>query len=388
MWFKKKKYTPTLVIHGGAGSVNRANYPPERQAAYRQALKGALNAGTEVLKGGGSALDAVEKAVMFMEDCPLFNCARGAVYNVEGKQELEASIMCSSPPPGSSGTIPVSRRGASITLLTHVKNPIALAKALYLDPVANPHFFLSGPDAERIAEEKGFELRNADYFYTETRWKEHLRGLGLDENIPYPGHDKNPFEDEKAYIDHEMVMEKGDPYSTIWDDLPKGTVGAVALDGKGDVACATSTGGKTNKNVGRIGDTPHCGSGFFASTWKRSSTSLLPDRLFGFMLRRGRGKRWRSVALSGTGDGDYFIRQNTCHEIEARMRLQNQSLRRAAEAVVAELKFMGGSGGVIGIDRKGRECFAINSTGMFRGVQKADGSKAKVAIFAEEEVTE
>ena len=233
-------------------------------------------------------------------DCPLFNAGKGAVFNTAGKvryqclvdfihlimyqNELEASLMLSKPPV-SHPHIPSTRRGVSVTLLTRVKNPSQLVRALYVNSERNPHPFLSGSTAEEIGASLGEVLVDPSYFYTERRWREHRRGLGLpEEPLPYPSDD---------------VHEKLPPI----DQLPKGTVGAVALDIRGCIAVLTSTGGRTNKLVGRIGDTPHMGSGFWAEEWRPTSNTwfrVLLDKFCG-------GHKPTSMGISGTGDGDVGV---------------------------------------------------------------------------------
>lgn len=198
------------------------------------------------------------------------------------QNELETSIMLSKPP-ASNPDIPTSRRGFGLTLLTHVRNPSKLARALYLAPTAAPHTFLSGEPVEQLAEELGFELVDESYFFTEARWREHRRGLGLpEEPLPSPGTGK-------------------DGSLTPLDLMPTGTVGAVALDVRGCIAAVTSTGGRTNKLAGRIGDTPSMGSGFWAEEWPASGPLRRAwDRI------RGR-KSVNAVGVSGTGDGDVSV---------------------------------------------------------------------------------
>ncbi|KAG9124585.1 hypothetical protein FRC07_011035 [Ceratobasidium sp. 392] len=365
---RRSKVEPVLVIHGGAGLLLRKNSSPAQIELYKNALREALIVGNNVLQSGGQAMDAVVAAVTSMEDCPLFNSARGAVFNVAGKRtlthllqnELESSIMLSHPPP-SHPSVPASRKGFSLTLLTHAKNPSQMARALYLEPDLVPHAFLSGEPAEHLGAKVGQELVHPSYYWTEHRWREHRRGLGLPET-PFPPGIPGPGQDL--------------PYPPL-DQLPTGTVGAVALDDNGHIACCTSTGGKTNKLVGRVGDTPSMGSGFWAESWEE------PKRGFKAKLLRMVGKNRRSeraVGISGTGDGDYFIREATAVSLARKMQYQGQSLKDAADGVVADLKQAGGMGGVIALDNKGNVAMPLNSTGMYRGVIDSRG-KPRVAIF-------
>ncbi|KAG8704562.1 hypothetical protein FRC08_002171 [Ceratobasidium sp. 394] len=354
------KSGPVLVIHGGAGLLVRKNSSPAQIELYKDALRKALVAGNDILQAGGQAMDAVVAAVTSMEDCPLFNSAHGAVFNVAGKNELESSIMLSHPPP-SHPSVPAARKGFSLTLLTHAKNPSQMARALYLEPDLAPHAFLSGEAAEQLGAKVGQELVHPSYYWTEHRWREHRRGLGLPET-PFPPGAPSPGPDS--------------PYPPL-DQLPTGTVGAVALDVNGHIACCTSTGGKTNKLVGRIGDTPSMGSGFWAESWTEPKRGLW-TRLFRVFGKNRYAER--AVGVSGTGDGDYFIRGATAVSLARRMQYQGQSLRDAADGVIADLKQAGGMGGVIALDNKGNVAMPLNSTGMYRGVIDTQG-KPKVAVF-------
>ncbi|GJE96714.1 isoaspartyl peptidase/L-asparaginase [Phanerochaete sordida] len=353
---KDTKARYVLVIHGGAGTMSKEGASPEQRAKYKAALRDALKAGHAVLKEGGEAMDAAVAAVSSMEDYPLFNSGKGAVFNVEGKNELESSIMLSKPPT-SHEHIPSSRRGFGITLMRHVRNPSQLARALYLAPSAAPHTMLSGSPVEAIAEELGVELVDESYFFTEARWREHRRGLGLpEEPLPVPGG-----KDAGA----------GD---VPLDQLPTGTVGAVALDIRGCIAAVTSTGGRTNKLAGRIGDTPSMAAGFWAEEWKVKGRLR---RLWNHV----RGEKNKiAVGVSGTGDGDYFIRLATASTIGRRMRYLNESVEKAAKHCIEELRSDGGIGGVIALDSSGKVAMPLNCSGMYRGVVYEDGVP-KTAIF-------
>lgn len=352
----------TLVVHGGAGTMDRSRSTPELRARYKAALSKALLAGYEVLNTGGEAMDAVVAAVSSMEDCPLFNSGRGAVFNTAGKHELETSLMLSKPP-STHPDIPETRRGMGITLITHARNPSQLARALYLSPETVEHTMMSGSNAEALGAAQGVQLVDESYFFTEARWREHRRGLGLpEEPLPFP---------PKAG-DEEVPKE-------LLDQLPTGTVGAVALDERGCIAACTSTGGRTNKLVGRVGDTPHMGAGFWAEEW----------RVKGFFRRawrkvRGKGAKV-AVGVSGTGDGDYFIRLATASTIGRRMKYLDQPLAKAAKHCVEELRHDGGVGGVITLDNQGNVAQPLNCSGMYRGVIRPDGVP-KTAIFDDDEL--
>ncbi|TDL24178.1 asparaginase [Rickenella mellea] len=345
-----------LVIHGGAGTMTKEGSTPAQRAEYHSALKRALRAGYTVLSEGGEAMDAAVAAVTVLEDCPLFNCAKGAVFNVAGRNELEASIMLSKPPT-THPEIPASRRGLGLTLLTRMRNPSQAARALYLSPTEAPHTMLSGPVAENLAADTGEQLVDPSYFFTESRWLEHRRGLGLPAE-PYPPGQK-PSDDGP---------------SVLLDLTPTGTVGAVALDKNGCIASVTSTGGRTNKLVGRIGDTPQMSAGFWAEEWPVEGWWT---RTFRKLTRRSSR---RAVGVSGTGDGDYFIRCDTAATLAHRMKFLNESVEKASKSVVEELKLNGGLGGVIALDEQGNFSLTMNSSGMYRGVIREDGVP-QTAIF-------
>ncbi|KAI0666567.1 asparaginase [Trametes maxima] len=354
----------TLVIHGGAGTMDKSRSTPELRAKYKAALAGALQAGYAVLRTGGEAMDAAVAAVSSLEDCPLFNAGKGAVFNVAGKNELESSIMLSKPP-ASHPEISPTRRGAGATLLTRARNPSQLIRALYLSPAVAPHTMFSGAAAEELGASKSAKLVDESYFFTGARWREHRRGLGLpEEPLPYPP-DTGRDESENSWVP--------------LDQLPTGTVGAVALDERGCIASVTSTGGRTNKLVGRVGDTPIMGAGYWAEEW---TVTGLVRRTW----RRFLGKSHKvAVGVSGTGDGDYFIRLATASTIGRRMKYKRESLYAATKACVEELRQDGGVGGVIALDNAGNVAMPMNCSGMYRGVIYEDGVP-KTAIFDDDEL--
>ncbi|KAG6908399.1 hypothetical protein DXG01_004828 [Tephrocybe rancida] len=388
LWEKQSLPQPTspstgryaLVIHGGAGTMSKTGSTPSQRAAYKSGLRAALEAGYDVLRDGGEAMDAVVAAVSTMEDNPLFNSGKGAVFNTAGKNELEASLMLSKPP-ASHPEIPASRRGLGVTLMTRVRNPSHLVRALYLSPTAVPHAFLSGATAEDIGESLGVQLVDPSYFFTEHRWREHRRGLGLPEE-PLPA--------LVAFEDHPT------PIPPL-DQLPTGTVGAVALDVRGCIAALTSTGGRTNKTVGRIGDTPSMGSGFWAEEWNLEGSWV--QRVLGRLFSSEEPK---AVGVSGTGDGDYFIRLATAATVARRVQYLHESLEDATRRAVEDLLTEGGIGGVIALDNLGNGipfvilkaseglftvpltvAMPLNCPGMYRGVIREDGVP-KTAIFADD----
>jgi beta-aspartyl-peptidase (threonine type) len=300
-----------LAIHGGAGTLPRAEITGDRERLYRAGLASALDSGFAVLEGGGTSLDAVTRAVMLLEDNPLFNAGRGAVFTFDGHNELDASVM--------DGT---TRMAGAVCGLTHIKNPIELARAVMEH---SEYVFLSGSGAEEFALTRGFELVPTGYFYTAERWRQLERIRGGDGGV------------SALTLSH------------------VGTVGAVALDGRGGLAAATSTGGMTGKRYQRIGDSPVIGAGTYADD--------------------------RACAVSATGHGEIFIRAAVAHDICARVRFARQSLAQAVGAVVhEELPALRGEGGVIAIDPKGNISMEFNSEGMFRASRRC-GEEAQIAIY-------
>lgn len=316
-----------LAIHGGAGTIRKENMTAEQDAEYRAKLEEALHAGYEVLENGGEAIDAVVAAVKVMEDSPLFNAGKGAVFTNEGKNEMDAAIMNGA-----------DRNAGAVTGLTRIKNPITAARAVMEN---SPHVFMSGAGAEQFALTQGLEEVDPSYFYTDFRF-EQLEKIR---------------ESEKTELDHSSLleMELEDPF---FKDRKFGTVGAVAKDKKGNIAAATSTGGMTNKRFGRVGDVPIIGAGTYADN--------------------------ASCAVSATGHGEYFIRTVVGHEIASLMRYGGKTLAEAGDEVVMnQLVEMGGSGGVISIDKNGNIAMPFNSEGMYRGYRKANEA-AKVMIYKDE----
>jgi len=295
-----------LVIHGGAGNITPERIPPDKQVLYKQKLTEALTTGETVLAGGGTALDAVVAAIQVMEESPLFNSGKGAVFNAEGKNELDASIMDGK----------TLKAGAVAGVMT-IKSPIAAARRV-MDSSA--HVMMAGRGAEEFARVQGLEIVDPSYFYTEESWQEYLK--------------------VKARIEK---------------DGRKGTVGAVALDMKGDLAAATSTGGMTFKKYGRIGDSPIIGAGTYANN--------------------------ESCAVSCTGHGEYFIRNSVAFDVSARMLYLGEAVDQAAGYIINEkLKAQGAAGGLIALDNDGNIAMPFNTSGMFRGYVK-QGEKIQVFVF-------
>ena len=301
-----------LVIHGGAGTIRKANIPAAKEAEIRASLDRALAAGSKILSSGGSALDAVEASVKVLEDDPNFNAGRGSVFTYDGDNEMDASIMDGR-----------TRAAGAVTGVTATKNPISLARAVM---EKSEYVFLSREGANEFSRQQGLEQAGPEYFATLHRRRQ-------------------------------LEEYKSKKVSALDIEYKFGTVGAVALDTNGHVAAATSTGGMTGKRWGRIGDSPIIGAGTYADD--------------------------RGCAVSGTGWGEYFIRVGVAHEICARMRLDGISAQRAADDVMAEVKALGGDGGVIVVTPAGDMVSSFNTSGMYRG--KADAAGRSVQIYSEAE---
>lgn len=297
-----------MVIHGGAGTILRQNMTPELEKAYIDTLTIALRTGYQVLARGGSSLDAVEATIRVMEDSPLFNAGKGAVFTAEGTNELDASIMDGK-----------TLSAGAVAAVRQVRNPISLARLVM---EKSPHVMMVGSGAEEFAKSQGVKLVPPYYFWTERRWR--------------------AFEAAKARAD------SGKTSAAPGEERKFGTVGAVALDKAGNLAAGTSTGGTNMKRFGRVGDAPIIGAGTYANNL--------------------------SCAVSGTGDGEFFIRNNVAADICARVRYSGASLKQAADDVVMkELVAQRGEGGVIAMDRKGNIATPFNSAGMYRGWVTSDG---------------
>ena len=309
-----------LVVHGGAGTITRKNMTPETEQKYRASLEEAMRAGHEILVKGGSSLDAVEATVRILEDNPLFNAGKGAVFTHEGKNELDASIMDGK-----------TLKAGAVAGVTIIKNPITAARAVM---EKSKHVLMVGRGAELFATKMGLEIVDPSYFWTERRWKALQQELLKEQEQEKPKAEVIPmFPDEKKY----------------------GTVGVVALDRSGNLAAGTSTGGMTNKMFGRVGDSPLIGAGTFADN--------------------------NSCAVSATGDGEYFIRLGVARDIAALVAYRGMTVQQASDEVIhKKLEALGGKGGVIVLDAKGNFAMPFNSEGMYRGWIGEDG-KATVLIY-------
>jgi L-asparaginase / beta-aspartyl-peptidase len=300
-----------LAIHGGAGTLPRAEMGGEIERKYRSGLAEALDAGYAVLQRGGTSLDAVTRSVTVLENNPLFNAGLGAVFTYDGGNELDAAIMDGR-----------SLKAGAVCGVTHIRNPIELARTVMEH---SEYVMLSGAGAEEFALSRGFTLVPRSYFYTPERWRQLER------------------------------IRSGDAGLSALTISHVGTVGAVALDGDGRLAAATSTGGMTGKRYNRIGDSPIIGAGTYADD--------------------------RSCAVSATGHGEVFIRAAVAHDICARVRFGGRSLSTAVhEVVLEELPALHGEGGVIAIDRHGEIVMEFNSEGMFRASRRS-GEEAQIAIY-------
>lgn len=321
-----------LVLHGGAGAILRSEMPPARVRAYEQKLAEALDAGYAVLEAGGSALDTVVAAIKVLEDSPLFNAAHGAVLNSDGVCELDASLM--------EGR---SQAAGSVAALQHIRNPITLAHDVMQH---SSHVMLVGPGAERFAQELGYELVPNDYFQTAWRKQQLAKAKQLESQTP-PRNEPSAAQPVSFVTvdDNDAVTEQK------W-----GTVGCAALDQAGNLAAGTSTGGMTNKKFGRVGDSPIIGAGTYANN--------------------------TTCAVSATGHGEFFIRAVVGHDISARMEYQGLSLEAATAATLQHVAKLGGSGGVIAIDKEGHVSMDFNTPGMYRGFRLSTGVM-RVAMFEE-----
>jgi beta-aspartyl-peptidase (threonine type) len=316
-----------MVLHGGAGNIAPEMLAPERQAEYRATLQEALREGHRVLERGGESVEAVTAAITVLEDSPLFNAGKGAVFNHDGKNELDAAIMDG----------PTLAAGA-VAGVHRVKNPILLARRIM---ERSPHVLLIGDGAEEFARAEGLALVDPGYFYTEHRWRQLHRALEAEKDGLVPSAQRPPAAASEG-------LEPG--------ELKFGTVGAVALDRHGHLAAGTSTGGTTNKRAGRVGDSPIIGAGTYASP---------------------------RCAVSATGHGELFIRYTVAHDICARMQYQGTPLAEAARVVVMEaLVKAHGDGGVIAMDGEGHQAMVFNTKSMYRGAVGPDGVPT-VAVFRE-----
>lgn len=332
-----------LVIHGGAGTLSREKMSPAAERRYLAKMRQALMKGHAILKEGGSSLSAVEAAVKVLEDSPLFNAGKGAVFTREGKIELDAAIM-----DGATG------KAGAIGFVTIVKNPISLARAVMEH---TPHVLLAGKGAEtfarKIAHKAKLKIVDPSYFWTQKRWDQLQDALAKERADRKGDVHARQARAHKRNVRASMMRVSR---TCGVDDKKFGTVGAVAVDSQGNLAAATSTGGTTAKQYGRVGDSPIIGAGTYADN--------------------------QTCAVSCTGHGEFFIRHVAAYDVAALMKYAGRGVAEAAARVIHDtLKPAGGEGGLIAIDSKGNFAMPFNTEGMFRGCVTEDGD-VHVAIFS------
>jgi beta-aspartyl-peptidase (threonine type) len=298
-----------LVLHGGAGTLLRENMSASQEAAYRDGLREALLAGFQRLKEGSSSLDAIQAAITLLEENPLFNAGKGAVFANNGRNELDASVMV-----GHTGM------AGAVAGVTTIKSPIAAAR-LVMEKSA--HVMMVGEGAEIFAKQHGLEMVDNQFFHTEARWNDLQRALAREKQAQ-----------QSAQLIPIPLAER------------MGTVGAVARDHHGVITAGTSTGGMNNKRFGRVGDAPIIGAGTYAN---------------------------EEVGISCTGWGEYFIRQVVAYDVAALMAYKGLPVKQAAEEVIAKVDKAGGNGGLIALDKQGRIAMSFNTSGMYRAAIKSDG---------------
>jgi beta-aspartyl-peptidase (threonine type) len=321
------KKRPVIAIHGGAGAITRAAMSREKEQHYLAELERIVASGQAILAAGGSALDAVTEAVRLLEECPLFNAGKGAVFTHQGTHELDACIMDGR-----------TLEAGAISCVNHIRNPILTARKVLEN---SPHVMFTGAGAEAFAREHGQEMVEPEFFYTQERFDQLQRAIAADGGV---------------MLDHDGASLNAQPSGDPIDSEHKfGTVGAVAMDGQGNLAAATSTGGMTNKQAGRVGDSPIIGAGCYASN--------------------------NTVAISSTGTGEVFMRTVAAYDVAALIEYAGLTLEEATHKVVQEkLLPMGGSGGMIAVDKFGNVELPFNSEGMYRGFARV-GDAPVVSIY-------
>jgi L-asparaginase / beta-aspartyl-peptidase len=324
-----------IVIHGGAGVIERSQLGPEGDRGYRAALKAATEAGAKVLDQGGTALDAVEAAIHVLEDNPLFNAGKGAVFSAEGKNEMDSSIMDGA-----------TLRAGSVAGVTRARHPITLARSVM---EKSPYVMMVGPGADAFGTHIGIEEEPPSYFFTESRWQSLVKELKK-EGRPIPP--------RPAGVPPEGKMEPVAQLEESPESQLHGTVGAVALDRSGNIAAGTSTGGLQGKMSGRVGDSPVIGAGTYASN--------------------------KSCAVSATGTGEYFIRLGVAREVCNLVQFKHMSLKDAADEVIHhELQALEGDGGVIALTPDGQLTWSFNTPGMFRA-RLTEGGTIQIGVYNDE----
>ncbi|MEP7038165.1 MAG: isoaspartyl peptidase/L-asparaginase [Acidobacteriota bacterium] len=317
-----------LAIHGGAGTISKAVLTAEIEAQYREGLQNALVVGWKILQSGGSSLDAVEASVVELENNPLFNAGRGAVFTHDEKNEMDACIMDGK-----------THNSGAVAFVKNVKNPIKLARLVM---EKTEHYLLAGIGANEFAEEMKVEFAPDEYFFTDFRYQQLLEAR------------------KKGVVQLDHASKVQSPKSKVQSQIetssskPIGTVGAAACDSFGNLAAATSTGGMTNKKFGRIGDTPIIGAGTYADN--------------------------KTCAVSCTGHGEFFMQTVAAYDVAARMKYKNSSVVEAANKTINYLREIGGEGGLIAVDALGNVTLPFNSEGMYRGYVD-DGGEFVVEIY-------
>ncbi len=319
-----------IVVHGGAGVIERQHLTAEQEHAYREAMRKVTDSGAKLLASGTPALDVIEATIGMMEDDPLFNAGRGAVFTAQGRNELDAAIMDGK-----------TLKAGSVTGVTRTRHPISLARRVMDN---SPHVMLMGSGADLFSAQQGLEQVEPGWFYTERRWNALLMFLQANK-LPVPGKPPGIQADDPAkHLAH--------------DEGKKGTVGVVVLDTSGNVAAGTSTGGTTGKRWGRVGDSPIIGAGTYASN--------------------------KSCAVSATGTGEYFIRLSVAHEICSLVHYQGMSLQAAADEVIQkQLTGLQGDGGIIAVAPDGQMAWSFNTSGMYRA-RAAEGQPVTVGVFKDD----
>lgn len=307
----------TLAIHGGAGTVLRSEMTEELEREYRFGLENALQTGWNILQFGGNAVDAVEASVIELENNILFNAGKGSVFTHDGKNELDAAIMDGS-----------NLNAGAAAFVRNVKNPVSLARLIM---EKSEHILLAGAGANEFAREMNVELADDKYFFTDFRYQQLLKAR----------------EQGRVKLDHSADETKIILESELVGEKKFGTVGAVACDAEGNLAAATSTGGMTNKEFGRVGDTPIIGAGTYADN--------------------------STAAVSCTGHGEFFMISSAAYDVAARMKYKKLSLENAASETIEYLRKIGGEGGLIAVDSRGNVALPFNSEGMYRGYIQTDG---------------
>jgi beta-aspartyl-peptidase (threonine type) len=319
---QQKKYV--MIIHGGAGTILKKNMTPQKEAAYTAALTLALQTGYKTLKEGKSSIDAVEATIHVMEDSPLFNAGKGAVFTHDGRNELDAAIMNGK-----------TLAAGAIAGVTTIRNPISGARAVM---EKSEHVMMVGDGADQFAREAGLTIVDPKYYWTKERWD------GLQEAIKE--------DSTKAVLDH--GSKKSLLLGTKNHDYKFGTVGCVALDNAGNLAAGTSTGGMTNKKYGRVGDAPIIGAGTYCNN--------------------------ETAGISCTGWGEFYIRNVVAKTISDLMEYKGLGVAEASKIALDKVGKMGGDGGLIALDKKGNIAMPFNTEGMYRGTVTADG-RVEIQIY-------